>query len=170
MLLAALALAGCAPGEAGDMSADCVAGGLLRADLYGDVEAALDWHGAGLACEGMRRPREAGARLRFAGRAGERRLAFIVALPGLERGRAARELPATVTLIEEDNGRFYSTADNEHCWSDVDAQEALPGSAGEYRVSGILYCVSPLAEQAGNGRVTLGELRYTGRVDWRSPD
>lgn len=167
---AAAGLAACDEGGASGIREDCVADGSFRAELYGDLDGRVDWTDEALACEGMPRPHGAGARLRFSGPAGERRLAVIVALPELERGQTARELKATVTLIEEENGRFYSNGDAEHCWSDVTRQEALADGSERFRVQGIVYCMAPLAEQAGNGRVTLGETRFSGVVDWRSPD
>lgn len=146
---------------------DCLPDGRLRAELYGAVETTVDWHGTALECEGMRRPFDEGARLRFAGPAGdgERRLAFIIALPGLEPLATGREFPAKVTLIEEDAGRFFSNGENDSCWSDVTAQSPTGDVA---LIDGIVYCVAPLVEPGGPGSVTLGELRFSGQVDWRS--
>lgn len=175
LLLAAVAIGtlACRPppprAEAGE---PCVPGARFSGELHGEVAADLDWRGAGLDCEGMPRPFDAGARLRFAGPAGggERRLAFIVALPGLAPGATANELPATVTVIEEDNGRFFSNGDNPGCWSDVTAQQALAGIAGSFAVTGIVYCLTPLAGQHGNGSVRIGEIAFTGRIDWERED
>lgn len=155
----------------------CAPGARFSAELYGSLATELDWQGDALACEGMRRPRDAGARLRFAGPVpgsdGERRLAFIVALPDLERGQTGEELPATVTLIEEDEGRFFTNgggAGEATCWSDVATHEAVAGETDAYTVGGIVYCLTPLVDPAGDGAVTLAALRYRGRVDWRQPD
>lgn len=161
-------------GDAGTPPADaCVSGASLSAELYGDVRAALAWDAPALECDGMPRPFGNGARLRFAGDVtadgDARRFAFIVALPDLEPGKTARELPATVTLMEEDNGRFYSNQAAETCWSDIERQEPLGNGGTEYAIGGIVYCVAPLAELNGNGSITIREMRFRGRVDWREP-
>lgn len=175
LLLAAVAIGtlACRPqpprAEGGE---SCVPGARFSGELYGELAAGIDWRGAELDCEGMPRPFDAGARLRFAGPAGsgERRLAFIVALPDLAPGATENELRATVTVIEEDNGRFFSNGDNPGCWSDVTAQEALAGTAASVAVTGIVYCLTPLAGQHGNGSVRIGDIGYTGRIDWERED
>ena len=150
--------------------ADCAASGFLRAQLYGEIATTLDWSGANLECRGMPRPQGAGVRLRFAGRDhdGERRLAFIVAIPDLDPGAAGRELASTVTLIEEGGGRFFSTASPGNCVTDVAAITALDDSGERFAVSGALYCVSPLAEVNGASSVSIPELHFSGLVDWGS--
>jgi hypothetical protein len=168
-----LAVACSSRGDAGApaVSADCVEGGAFRAELYGAVRATLDWRGQSLHCEGMRRPQDAGARLRFAGSVAlddrMQKLAFIVALPELEPGGVGRELRATVTLIEEESGRFFSNAEQETCWADVESQQALPPGEDSYAVSGIVYCVAPLAELRSTASVTLRDVQFAGRVDWQ---
>ena len=119
----------------------------------------------------MPRPNGAGARLRFAGTLedGDRTLplAFIIGLPDLTPGVEAREIPATVTLMEEDTGRFFSTADKGVCWSDVQENELI--GAERYALAGRVYCVAPLAQISGSGGVTLSDLEFRGQVDWRAP-
>lgn len=149
----------------------CGSSGLLRVELHGSISAAIDWQGAGLDCGGMPRPEGQGARLYFKGSTGtdgpDGRLSFIIALPSLERGQAMAEIPATVTLIEEDRGRFYSSAEVDVCWADVDEQVPDPSSGpGRYRISGLVYCVAPLAEQYGTGGVSFTDLRYSGWLEW----
>lgn len=168
-------MAGCSVPAETTQSVSCTPDGSLDVVLYGSLDATIEWTPATLECEGMPRPHGAGARLRFAGPAasaqGEQRLAFIVALPGLEPGVTGAELPATVTLIDEQGARFFSTGDAEVCWSDVEFQRALSDAPDNtrYAIGGILYCVAPLAELNGDGSVTLVELRYTGQLDWRPP-
>lgn len=146
--------------------AGCGEAGYLATTLVGAVEADIGWEAADLACEGMPRPDGAGARLRFAGNAGERPIAIIIAMPGLERDRMARELESNVTLIEEGAGRFFSTASNDVCWTDVTELERDPAAADRYAIGGTLYCVAPLIEVNGTSSVTLSELRFRGRLDW----
>lgn len=140
--------------------------GYLRTDLYGDLTGPVDWSGRGLDCEGMPRPDGAGARLRFAGHAGDHAVAVIIAMPGLERGMPARELGSNVTVIEEGSGRFFSTAGLGNCWTDVREQRETGNAPNLYFVAGTLYCIAPLAEVNGDSSVTLRELEFGGYLDW----
>ena len=146
----------------------CGDGGHLLTSLYGALEGEIQWTAEMLSCEGMPRPDDAGARLRFAGTVGEFNVAIIIAMPDLEPGAAALELPSNVTLIEEGSGRFFSTAGLESCWTDVDSQELLEDSPGVYAVSGALYCIAPLGEVNGESSVSLRELQFAGLIDWGS--
>ena len=150
--------------------AGCGAAGFLQTRLYGEISANLDWSSADLECEGMPRPNDAGARLRFAGedRDGDRQLAFIVAIPELGRDSAGRELASTVTLIEEGSGRFFSTASAGNCVTEVSAMTALDDAGNRVAISGTVYCVSPLAEVNGDSSVSITELRFGGLIDWSS--
>ena len=159
------------PAVAEDRGSDCLESGRLRGQIYGSVEGRLNWRAPDIGCEGMRRPGDAGVRLRFSGPApsdgGDARLAFIVALPALERGELTQETPSRITLIEEDSGRFFSTADVDACWSDVTRHALIDETV--YDIRGIVYCVAPLAELNGSGGVTFTELEFAGRVDWSTP-
>jgi hypothetical protein len=165
-------------GETGAVTADCVDDGELTARVYGAIETNLEWRDDDLECDGMPRPHGQGARLRFAGPATANgqtlNLAFIIALPGLKQGRSADELPAGVTLIEENAGRFFSTPEPSTCWADIEHQLPLQTAAAdatpEYRIKGLLYCLSPLAEVNGKRSVTFTDLHFAGRLDWRAPE
>jgi hypothetical protein len=152
----------------------CLEDGRLSAELYGGVQIALDWRGEQLECEGMPRPNNEGARLRFAGPAqsgsARRSLAFILAMPDLAKGATGKELPTNVTMIDEHNGRFFGTQDTDNCWTDVEVHEQINGlDEAHYRVSGVLYCLAPLAELNGRSSVTLAEMAFTGRLNWEIP-
>jgi hypothetical protein len=152
----------------------CLPGGHLTASVYGSLEGRLDWQEGELVCEGMPRPRGEGARLRFEGPATDSssvdRLAFIIALPDLAEGRTAAELPAGVTLMEVNAGRFFSSPEQAGCWADIEQQESIADvNTDAYRISGLLYCVSPLGEVNGSTSVSLRDLRFTGKVDWSEP-
>jgi hypothetical protein len=145
----------------------CGDDGALGGRLYGAVEADLNWQPGDLSCEGMPRPHGEGARLRFSGFAGELELAIIIAMPTLERGVAMQGVPSNVTIIEEGLGRFFSAADLETCWTDIESDSPV-GDNGVYRVEGVLYCIAPLAEIGGNASVTLDELEFVGRLGWET--
>lgn len=159
---------------AGEQTSGCGADGALVAEIYGGVRATIDWGVGTLECEGMPRPNGEGARLRFAGQAttanGDRKLAFIFALPDLDPGETARELPTNVTLMEEGSGRFFGTRDADNCWTDIDLHEPLqPAESSTYRIGGVLYCVAPLADLNGSASISFADLRFTGRLDWQLP-
>lgn len=155
--------------------AGCIYDGRLSTSIFGAIESELDWHQPGLRCEGMQRPRGQGARLRFAGEinSGDDALplAFILSIPDLVRGEKGTELATRVTLIEEENARFFSTREASVCWSNISQQSRLQDSTGaeienHYRISGITYCVAPVAELNGSASVTLSELHFTGQLRW----
>lgn len=147
-------------------SGDCGDRAYLRTNFYGEFSGPVDWGASDVECEGMPRPEGAGAgaRLRFAGQAGELSLAIIIAVPGFERGAKARELGSNVTVIEEGGGRFFSTSGIDSCWTDVLEQQQNGDDV--YFVAGKLYCIAPLAEVNGDSSVTLRELEFGGYVDW----
>lgn len=171
------AIAGCADattaaGTTADPASACEAPGRLEVETFGAIQARIDWRAGGMQCEGMRRPDEAGARLRFAGQVqtdgGERQLAFIFSLPDLVPGQTGTELRTRVTLIEENAGRFFSTQEAEICWSNISRQEPRREHGGKerYSIAGLLYCVAPIAELNGTASVTLSELTFVGQLSW----
>jgi hypothetical protein len=144
----------------------CVSGGYLRGTLFGALDGEIDWSDSEFDCEGMPRPDGAGARLRFAGSGGGQALALIIAMPDLEQGAAAAELPSNVTIIEEGSGRFFSTPGLESCWTDIDAQTPVDDATDTYAISGTLYCITPVPEVNGDSSVSLRELHFGGQVNW----
>lgn len=153
-------------------AADCIDGGALETTLFGALSGEIIWTPDELACQGMPRPDGAGARLRFSGTVGEdaTSIAFIIGIPGLEKGRDAVELPSNVTVIEENNSRFFSTADLDTCWTDIEGQWLLDedNDDGRYRIDGVMYCISPLAEVNGDDSVSIPELQFSGLLDWNA--
>lgn len=145
----------------------------MQVSTYGALETKIEWAAGDMTCEGMQRPNEQGARLRFAGSTRDadalRELAFIIALPDLQKGQSAEELVTRVTLIEEDSARFYSTQEVDICWTNIEQQadESLTtADAPRYRVSGLLYCVAPIAELNGTGSITLSDMTFSGQLTW----
>jgi len=152
----------------------CIEGGQLTTTLFGSIKASIDWREDIIDCEGMPRPGDNGARLRFSGPhpSGDdtRTLTFILGLPDLKAGQSGKELPTTITLIEEGSGRFFGTPDASGCWTDVISQQLLADSEDSgYRISGAIYCTSPLAELNGNANLSFTELTFTGRLSWVPP-
>ena len=184
LLLVTIALGGCdasvAPGMESQSPAAsllpakqlsktaCGEDGALKTSLFGALAGDIEWLAADMQCEGMPRPNGAGARLRFAGLVGEANLpiAFIIAMPDLERGIEGLELASNVTVIEESSPRFFSTDDLESCWTDIESTYALDDSGDRFVIDGVLYCISPLPEVNGDASVSIPELRFSGLLDW----
>ena len=146
----------------------CGEHGRLQTELFGALVGHLDWSAAELECSGMPRPDGAGARFRFAGQVvgADRRIAIIIALPGLERDAADAELGSKVTLIDEGSGRFFSTWDLDSCWTDITSLVRTDDSGDRFNIGGTLYCVAPLAEVNGDASVSISELIFAGVLDW----
>jgi hypothetical protein len=151
-----------------EVDRSCGDGGSFSTRLYGALAMEIEWRGTELDCEGMPRPDGKGARLRFAGAMGDgtRDLAFIIALPDLERGEPARELASNVTLIAEGQGLFFSTPGLDTCWTDIDTRADKNASPQRFAVSGTLYCIAPIPEVNGTSSVSFEEVRFSGRLDW----
>lgn len=145
---------------------DCSQQGKLQTNLFGSLETSVSWTGSEMLCENMLRPNGNGMRLRFAGDIGGERLVFIIAIPGIERGKSAVELPSNVTTTVEGSGRFFSTPNLDVCWTDVSSQVLLPEAPDTYVLSGTLYCVAPLGEINGEAAVSIPELTFTTLVRW----
>ena len=160
---------------ADDSVSPCAPSGSLKVGLYGGIRADLDWSATSLECDGMPRPNDEGARLRFSGAVesgGEtRRIAIIIGLPNLRRGETVRETPANVTIIEENSSRFFNSSAASFCLSDIEEQVQETGNQqDDYLISGVLYCIAPLAELNGSGGVTLTDMSFSGRLDWKQPE
>ena len=142
--------------------------GHLSTELYGAVAVRVDWNKNDLECVGMPRPEGRGARLRFAAKPtdGNLQLAIIIAIPDLERDAPLGEFSVNVTLIEEGNGRFFSTPDLNNCLTDITSMTGLDDSGDRYSITGELYCVSPLPEINGHSGVSIPKMLYSGLLDW----
>jgi hypothetical protein len=87
---------------------------------------------------------------------------LVVGIGGTLAGIEGAERPANVTLIDQRTGRFYAARGPGRCWTTVLAADPLP--AGGYRLTGTLYCAGALPALQDAGSVTLGDVRYAGRL------
>ncbi len=158
-------------------AAGCIDHGQLSADFYGGIRATPVWSADDLECNGMIRPFGEAARLRFTGPlpildadADQRSLAFILGSPDLQQGETATELPTNVSLAEVGIGGFHDPQDTGNCWTDILSQEQI-GAEGslEYCISGVLYCVGPLAELNGGSSISFADSGFTGQLSWGTP-
>lgn len=114
----------------------------------------------------MLRPDNEGARLRFAGEVSGEQLAIIIALPTLQRATAGNELQSNVTLTVEGSGRFFSTANLDTCWTDIESQVADADDENMFVVTGTLYCVAALGEVNGESAISIPEMTFTTYIEW----
>jgi len=142
----------------------CHDGAGLKLELAGAIEGRFEWRGSELQCESMRRPDDAGARLRFVADVDGSALALIIAIPDLERGQTGTELASNLTLYVEGVALFFGTQGTDSCWADVDSQELLDDE--RYDISGEVYCIAPLSEINGSSSVTIVDLAFVSRLDW----
>jgi hypothetical protein len=139
--------------------------GYVRGQLYGAVQIKLDWRGDSMLCDGMKRPAGQGIRLMFSQSPDPELpgLVIVIGVADAELGAPEQELEANVTLIDQVNGRFYSTQEQPRCWTRLTRQLRLTGTNEEtWRLDGKLYCASALAALTGTGSVTLGDIEYSG--------
>ncbi len=147
----------------------CDEQGYLSTELFGALAGKIEWTATDLQCEGMPRPAGNGARLHFAGNVqSDLKIAFIIALPELRPGDTGTEYQSKVTVIAEGVGRFFSTGDNDICWTDILELESIEDSDSNFSIGGTLYCVAPLPEINGDSDITIRDLNFRGQLDWNS--
>lgn len=142
--------------------------GFVQGDLFGAIELSLLWDNAGTACEGMARPDDGGARLRFARRwdDSDSDLVLILGISGLSEGQTGNGFSANATLIDERDGRFFSNGGVPNCWVDIYQHESIDEKS-RFSINGILYCSGALANTNGDGSVRARDVRFAGWVDWQ---
>lgn len=135
--------------------------GYLRGSLFGALALEVDWTGPGLLCDGGVRPGEAGVRLFFAQPLEGARIVFMIGIDASPDGLAGGERTANVTVIDERDGRFFSTGGNRRCW--VDELRPRPADGDGRWLTGRLYCAGPLPSLADRSSLTLGDIHFSGR-------
>ncbi len=146
----------------------CGENGAASASIFGGIETQISWTTEQMDCDSMQRPDSEGVRLRFIGDASGERLAIIIAMPGLEQGKANVEVPSNVTATVEGSGRFFSTPNLGSCWTEVSSQVRLRNEEDVYAIAGTLFCVAPLGEINGNNAVSIPEFSFSTIVNWGS--
>lgn len=146
---------------AGQVAAACLADGTgyFSGRLRGALEADLDWRGEALDCETTARPDGRGLRFRFrAVLAGGGELTLLLAPPDFSPAPTGQPIPFNLTVVEEPDGRIYSTRGAGQCLLEVRAV-AEPGGA----VEALGYCLGP-ARSLTDGRPLL-----LATFDFRAP-
>lgn len=173
-LLAVLAGCGAEPKRAAPPDAVLSANGCpadaasaLEGALYGAVEGSAS-EGT-LRCEGMTRPADAGVRLRFEQqRTDGATLVFIIGIDALQAGDTGSGIRSTLTIIDEQGQRFFSTGDRDSCYSDVSRHRYLAGQRLSL-IDGVLWCTAAIPAINGASSIRLTELKFAGTVRWPAP-
>lgn len=145
--------------------------GFLSGRLYGAVDVNIDWRGADMNCEGMLRPDGKGIRLLFASTQGrEDRLLFVIGVDGKIDQLTGQERVANITIIDEIDGRFFSTSGNDRCWTTIHKVESIFGETfPAFQIDGDLYCAGGLPSLSDRGSVTLDDFQFSGRLALDDP-
>ncbi len=164
-------------GAAPTPGATCLPGerGFLRLRLRGAIDQDLNWHGAGLQCEGGARPAGNGLRVSFAGPADNKglklRIVFgIAAHPGAS---ALAQLPTNITAIVaivDGQSQLYATQGDGKCQVDSLVQQPLLTRTHAYRIAARGYCVDPATTLDGSGRLYINRFDFAGVADFEDND
>lgn len=160
-----------APGPAVSASAvnGCPAVGqaVLTGTLYGALQHELAVAPAAAACQGMPRPAQRGVRLQFRVTPAIDRgpLVFIIGIDNVDRDDTGTSIRSTVTIIDEDANRFFSTGDQPSCFSDIQRNRYRAAESAS-DIEGVLWCTAAIPEVNGEQSVRVTELRFAGRVTW----
>ena len=143
----------------------------LQARLRGALDADLDWHDAGMRCEGGPRPGGRGLRVTLAGPLpaegqATRQLRFIFGIGTKDIAAGAAEaLPTNVTVILEGGGQMFATRGDGHCAVEKLERTPLPENAHRQRVHVRGYCLDPATAMTGEGRLHIPTFEFSGVVD-----
>lgn len=147
------------------------AGGFFRGRFFGALDLTADWSAPAMTCDGMRRPDGSGARLYFAGAGpASGRVAVVIGLESRDALSGGAELPANVTVIDETDGRFFSSAGPGRCWARIGQVTPVshrPGHPAGSRIEGLVYCLGALPSVGDRSSLTLGDLQFSG---WLAAD
>ncbi|HEX4025512.1 MAG TPA: hypothetical protein VHX52_12555 [Steroidobacteraceae bacterium] len=164
------AAAAVARGSSGTPGAGCLPSheGYLRAHLRGASDLDIDWQDRQMQCDGDVRPGRHGIRLTFAGRAqpGNHRVRFVFGIDAAPAIGTVHNVPASVTVIFEGEGRLYSTRGANACTVD-DLQQQPFGAAGAHRVrvSARGFCIGEAGAVGGrNDGLLLSTFDFDGQM------
>jgi hypothetical protein len=159
------------------------AGGYLRAQIRGAINADLDWHDADIRCEGGPRPDGQGLRVSIAGplpaSAGEhagRTLRFVFGIQMAATVTDGSALATNLTAIVEGGGgsadaALFATRGDDKCTVDrLQRRGAAGGSqAGQYRIEARGFCLGPANSLDGESRLLVTTFDFAARVSLETP-
>jgi hypothetical protein len=140
--------------------------GYLRARIRGERNIDIDWHDVDMQCDGGLRPLDRpGMRVTFMGSLpqdrGQVRLIFGISAP--DDAATARNVPANVTVIFEDEQRLYSTAGDGKCTIDELSLQPAPIAPGSWRrLVARGFCTVPVTTLGGSEALELDRFDFAG--------
>ncbi|MEL7024050.1 MAG: hypothetical protein AAGL69_09915 [Pseudomonadota bacterium] len=140
----------------------------LTGDVFGTLEGDLEAEVDPGVCSGQERPTGSGIRLRFRIAAGDGlpEGLVILGIDALQPDQVGSGFRTTVTLIDEDQQLFYSTGDQDSCFSDIEAHETLQRGQASI-VSGNVWCTRAIPAVNADGSLRIRNWRFDGVVRWR---
>ena len=137
----------------------------LTTRLRGALDAAVDWQGGALLCEGGARPEGRGLRASFAGKGAQgESLRFVFGLAAPPGENTARNVPTHLTLIVEGTGALYSTQGDTQCATELLEQQPLAAQPGQWRVRARGYCIDPAMTLDARARLYVERFDFEGQA------
>lgn len=135
----------------------------LSGTLYGAIDRTIEWRGTNMQCDGGLRPGDAGIRLVFAAPdgPGDDRLVFVIGIGGQIDMLVNTERAANLTIIDESDGRFFSSGGGDRCWTTIAAVDRIDDL---WQIEGEVYCSGSLPSLSDGAAVALRNFRYAGRL------
>ena len=138
--------------------------GYLSVEIYGSLVKKLDIKGDKLRCIGKLDALNSRSRLAFftePDSAGTN-LVFVVGLEGVDKQVNQSGVPSNLTILDQDNGLFFSTQGVGRCWTDLTLTQLNNHNAPTYRAEGELYCSGAIAQIQGPGSITISNFHFAG--------
>lgn len=147
-----------------------VDGPVMAGKLHGEISGDITADPGLTSCEGMSRPGDIGIRLRFGTRipGSDDHLIAIFGIDKIRPGDTGEGIRTTVTLIDEARQRFFSTGEQNTCFSDVSTHE-YDRDKNSSRIAGIVWCTAAIPQLNGERSVRMTEMNFVGDVAWRNP-
>ena len=138
--------------------------GYLSVEIYGSLAKQLDLKGDKLRCIGKLDALNSRSRLAFfigPDSAGTN-LVFVIGLEGIDKQVNQSGVPSNLTVLDQDNGLFFSTQGVGRCWTDLTLTQLNNHNAPTYRAEGELYCSGAIAQIQGPGSITISNFHFAG--------
>jgi len=143
----------------------------LTTRLKGALDAAVDWRGGALACEGGARPEGRGLRASFAGKGAQGELLrFVFGLAAAPGEATARNVPTHLTLIVEGKGTLYSTQGDSQCATEWLEQSPVAEQPGQWHLRARGYCIDPALTLDAQARLYVERFDFEGLAHFDPED
>ena len=138
--------------------------GYISVEIYGSLVSKIDLKGDKLRCIGKLDALNNRSRLAFftGPYSAGINLVFVVGLQGVNNQVTQPGVPSNLTVLNQNNGQFFSTQGLGRCWTDLTLIQLNSHEAPAYRAEGELYCSSAIAQIQGPGSITINNFRFAG--------